>query len=136
MKTTLLSLLIAILLITIINALFNFGILGDSIKGSPNSSEYRVLNSSQMDIIGFKSLAELNGIKIDSSGTKGGKVASEDIRISFVENSIPMKIDFPKRFAADLTKTNLLPSTISRIEKEGWRFVAVSSDNHYIFRRQ
>ena len=130
MKITLLALLASILLVSVTNLLFNFGILG-----SP-STEYQAFSSLEMDKLGFRTLADTNGITIDESGAKQEPVIDNEIRIQFMDNKKKVVIDFPMDFTNDLMKTNLLPFTISTIEKDGWEFVSVTSDNQYIFRRR
>ena len=108
MKFVSLALLVVVLLVCLANLAGTLGIVGNS------AYEYRALPSQQMDDIGFRKIAEANGID----------VGEDD------------KIKFPPEMRNKLLKFNMLPYTISEIEKEGWRFVSVTSDNHYIFRKR
>ncbi len=101
-------LLIFILLVSIGHFLFDFGLLGTP------AYEYKALAAAQMDEIGFKKLAEENGIKVEEDG----------------------KIKFPNEMRSKLVKFNMLPYTIAEIEKEGWILVTVTSDDHYLFRKR
>jgi len=100
-------LLISILLVSVAHFLFDFGLIG-------MSHEYKAYAAAQMDEIGFKKLAEENGIAIEADG----------------------KIKFPNEMRDKLVKFNMLPYTIAEIEKEGWKLVTVTSDDHYLFRKR
>ena len=52
MKNTIIALLVAILLVSIVNLLAGLGLLGGS-DGASGNYEYKALNSQQMDAIGF-----------------------------------------------------------------------------------
>ena len=118
MKNAIFSLLGFIILIGILNLLTNFGLLGSGGKGAmPGGTadfEYQTLSSQQMDSIGFRAIAGEEGIEISENG----------------------EINFPKEMVDKIAKSNMLPRTIVEVEKDGgWEFVAVTSDNFYIFRR-
>ncbi len=108
MKYTLFALLFVVLLVSLANLMTGLGFIGNS------AYEYRALAARQMDEIGFRKLAEKNGIEVSEDG----------------------KIQFPEEMRPKLLKFNMLPFTIAEIEKEGWRFVAVTADNHYLFRKR
>ncbi len=75
---------------------------------------YRCLSGEEMDNIGFRSVAEEHKIPINSDG----------------------QINFPKDMVDKLAKSSLLPRSILEVEKEGgWKFTAVTPDDHYIFRK-
>lgn len=114
MKTTLLTLLTAILLVSIADLLVSIGLFDGRGPEKAAGHEYKVLGPEQMDDIGFRSVATEEGIAIGEDG----------------------KITFPKDKVEKIAKVNLLPRTILEIEKDGgWEFVAVTADNHYLFRR-
>ncbi len=111
MKNTILLLLVAILIVGLLNLLVGFGLFGSATP----SYKYQVLNAAMMDNVGFTAVAEEQGIEIGEDG----------------------KINFPKELADKIVKTSLLPRTISEVETDGsWEFVAVTNDNHYIFRKR
>jgi len=112
MKNTILALLVLILIVGFLNLLGAFGLVGGA--GGGGSQEYQVLSAQQMDRIGFLAVAEEEGIEVSESG----------------------EINFPNEMVDKIAKVNLLPMTIREVEKDGgWTFVAVTADNHYIFRR-
>ncbi len=114
MKTTLLTLLTAILFVAIANLLVSIGLFDGGGPETAAGHEYKVLGPEQMDDIGFRSVATEEGIAIGEDG----------------------KITFPKDKVEKIAKVNLLPRTILEVEKDGgWEFVAVTADNHYLFRR-
>ncbi len=117
MRNTILGLLAIILVVTIINLLSGFGVIGggsSSSSASGSNYEYKVLNPAMMDNIGFREVAKEEGIEVGEDG----------------------KINFPKEMVEKIAKVNLLPKTISAVEKDGgWSFAGVTGDNHYIFRR-
>jgi hypothetical protein len=106
MKIITTILLILILLVSVAHFLLDFGILGVSY-------DYRAIAALEMDEIGFKKIAEKNKIE-----------------------AVDGKWTFPKEMAGQLVKFNMLPYTISEVEKEGWTFVSVTSDDHYLFRKR
>ncbi|MDF1754982.1 MAG: hypothetical protein P1U89_19495 [Verrucomicrobiales bacterium] len=108
MKFTNLILLVLILAAVVANLLFGLGML------SVGSSEYRAVPAVQMDEIGFRKLADANGIEVGEDG----------------------KIKFPNEMRGELLKYKMLPFTISEIEKEGFEFITVTSDDHYLFRKK
>lgn len=117
MKNTFLTLLALTLIVSFVSLLATLGLLG--VGGGANASgavefEYKALNGAQMDAIGFRAVAEDEGIPISEEG----------------------EISFPKEMAEKLVKTSLLPRELSEVEKDGgWEFVAVTADSVYIFRR-
>ena len=111
MKNTVLALLSVIVLLGLLNLLSNFGIFGSSVGGS---YEYQTLSSQKMDSLGFRAIAEEEGLEIAEDG----------------------EINFPKEMVNKIAKFNMLSRTIMEVEKDGgWEFVAVTADNYYIFRR-
>ena len=113
MKNTVLALLSVIVLLGILNLLSNFGIFGSSVGGAENY-DYQTLSSQQMDSLGFRAIAEEEGLEIADDG----------------------EINFPKEMVNKIAKFNMLSRTIMEVEKDGgWEFVAVTADNYYIFRR-
>lgn len=111
MKNAIISLLIAIFLVCTANLLLSLGLLG---AGAGSGHEYQVLNAQQMDKIGFLAVAKEEGIEVSEEG----------------------EINFPKEMVDKISKVNLLPRTILEVEKDGgWEFVAVTNDNHYLFKR-
>lgn len=116
MKTTVLTLLAAVLLVSIANLLVSLGLFGGAggRGGEEAGHDYKALSPEQMDDIGFRAVATEEGIAIGEDG----------------------KITFPKDKVEKIAKVNLLPRTILEVEKDGgWEFVAVTADNHYLFRR-
>ena len=119
MKNTILLLLVTILLVVIANLLTGLGVLGRTAEGTAQTSsgpvyEYRALGAEQMDEIGFRAVAGEENIPVSEKG----------------------EIKFPKEMIDKISKANLLPRTIVEVEKEGgWKFVAVTEDNFYLFRR-
>lgn len=114
MKNTVIALLVAILLVAIVNLLASLGLLGGVAGGSSDSHEYQVLNAQQMDSIGFRAIAEEEGIEVSEEG----------------------EINFPKEMVDKIAKINMLPRTLLEVEKDGgWSLWGVTADNHYIFRR-
>lgn len=115
MKYTIIALLVAILLVATANLLSALGMIGG--KSKPDSGpvyEYKALNAEQMDNLGFRAVAAEEGIEVSEKG----------------------EINFPKEMVDKIAKVNMLPRTIVEVEKEGgWKFVAVTTDNHYLFRR-
>lgn len=116
MKNTILALLVVILLVAVANLLAALGIFGGSgaASGSSAGHEYKVLNALQMDDLGFRTIAEEEGIEVGEDG----------------------QINFPKEMVDKIAKVNLLPRTILEVEKDGgWEFLAVTGDDHYLFKR-
>ncbi len=116
MKNTILTLLALILIVSFVSLLSTLGLLGVGGGGGGDSVEYeyKALNGAQMDSIGFRSVAEEEGIPISEDG----------------------EISFPKEMAEKLVKANLLPREIKEVEEDGgWEFVAVTADSVYLFRR-
>ena len=109
MKNTLLILSIVILAVTVVNLLAGLGVIGGGGSGGGDFT-YRVVNAQEMDSVGFSAVAKDVGVEPDEEG----------------------KMDLP---GEQLLKPVLLPRTIQEIEKDGWEFVSVTSDNHYIFRK-
>ncbi len=115
MKTTFLTLLTAVLLVSLANLLVSLGLFGGIAEKTEAGHEYKVLSPEEMDDIGFRDVATEEGIPIGEDG----------------------KIIFPKDKVEKIAKVNLLPRTILAVEKDGgWKFVAVTSDNHYLFQRE
>lgn len=113
MKNLFLSLLVLILLVALANLLVGLGIIGAG-AGTTSGYEYQTLNGTQMDNIGFRSVAKEEGIEVTEEG----------------------EITFPKEMVDKIAKVNLLPRTIQEVEKDGgWQYVGATSDDHYIFRR-
>jgi hypothetical protein len=113
MKITIISLLVAILLLVLANLLVGLGVFDGSGSGS-GSYEYKALNAEQMDSIGFRAVATEAGIEVSEEG----------------------EINFPKEMVDKIAKVAMLPRTIMEVENDGgWEFVAVTGDNHYLFRR-
>ncbi|MEX2579478.1 MAG: hypothetical protein WD342_10515 [Verrucomicrobiales bacterium] len=113
MKNTILALLVTLLLVALINLVANLGLIGAT-GPADDSYEYKVLNSQQMDSVGFVAVAEEEGIEVSEEG----------------------EINFPKEMVDKIAKVNMLPRTIQEVEKDGdWTFVSVTGDDHYIFRR-
>jgi hypothetical protein len=114
MKNTVISLLVSIFLVVLVNLLIGLGVIGKIGGGAGSDHEYQVLSAQQMDNIGFRAVAEQEGIEVTESG----------------------EINFPKEMVDKISKVNLLPRTILEVEKDGgWAFVAATNDNHYIFKR-
>jgi len=116
MKNTIIALLVTILLVALANLLVGLGVFNLSASGSKGGAahEYQVLNAQQMDAIGFRAVAAEEGIDVSEEG----------------------EINFPKEMVDKIAKVAMLPRTIIEVEKDGgWEFVAVTGDNHYVFRR-
>ncbi|MCB1203597.1 MAG: hypothetical protein KDN18_05015 [Verrucomicrobiae bacterium] len=113
MKNTIIALLVAIFLISLANLLAGLGIIGGG-GAATGAHEYKVLNATQMDDIGFRAVAKEEGLEVAENG----------------------EIKFPKEIVDKIAKVNLLPRTILEVEKDGgWEFLSVTSDDHYVFRR-
>ena len=108
MKASILFLLVLTLLVGVTNLLFTMGIVGSS------ANEYVAYPAQTMDEIGFIKLAEANGIEVSEEG----------------------QIKFPQELRDQMLKHNMLPFTISEIEKDGWRFVSGTGDDHYLFQKR
>ncbi len=118
MKSTVIALLIASLVIGLVNLGANLGAFGggaDNGSGS-GSGEYLVLNPAQMDNYGFASIAKEDGLEPDENGEV--KLPREKIATD------------PRALRQNMTKR-----TLKELEAEGWKFVAVTSDFNYIFRK-
>ena len=114
MKSTVISLLVAILVIGLANLAAALGIFS---SGAPDY-EYMVQNAAQMDNRGFRSIALEDGKEPDEEGL---------IRLS--------REDIQKDERA--WRVNLIPRTVMEVEKEGgWTLVSVTRDFDYIFRRK
>jgi hypothetical protein len=114
MKTTLFTLLTAILVVSLANLIVSLGLFDGKGAKTAAGHEYKLLSPEQMDDLGFRSVATEEGIAIGEDG----------------------KITFPKEKVEKIAKVNLLPRTILEVEKDGdWEFVAVTADDHYLFRR-
>ena len=110
MKNTLIVLVVTILLVGIANLVVQLGFFGSA----AGPFEYKALEAGQIDNIGFRMVAKEEGIAVGEDGT----------------------INFPKELVNKLVKGNLLPRTLSEVEKDGnWEFVTVTSDDLYLFRR-
>ncbi len=113
MKNTLITLLVTILLFVVLNFLVGIGVIPAFAQKSP-VFEYKALEAQGIDNVGFRMVAAEEGIEVAEDG----------------------KINFPKELVQKLVKVNLLPRTIGEVEKDGgWEFVAVTADDHYLFRR-
>lgn len=115
MKTAIYSLLGGILLLVLVNVSIGVLLLGRSGGGErPRDYEYKSMSSAEMDAIGFRAIAREEGVE---EGEKG-------------------EFTFSKEAAPKLAKHAMLSRTIREVEKDGgWSFVAVTSDNYFIFRR-
>jgi hypothetical protein len=116
MKNTIIALLVTILIVVIVDLLASLGIISTGSAGSAagGSFEYKAMNPQQMDAIGFRKIAEEEGIPVTEEG----------------------EINFPKEMVDKISKVNMLPRTIVEVEKDGgWELVTVTEDNHYLFRR-
>jgi len=113
MKNTIIAMFITILLFVILNFLATLGLI--PAVGSESVYEYKAFEAQGIDNIGFRMVAAEEGIEVGEDG----------------------KINFPKELVDKLVKVNLLPRTLTEVEKDGgWEFVAVTADNHYLFRRK
>jgi hypothetical protein len=114
MKNVILALLSVILLVAVANLALLFLIFRGGAQGGAGSHEYKALNAVQMDDIGFLLVAEEEGIEVGEDG----------------------EISFPQELAEKIAKASLMPRTILEVEGDGgWEFVAVTADNHYLFKR-
>ncbi|MGY8640915.1 MAG: hypothetical protein ACKVJU_07470 [Verrucomicrobiales bacterium] len=115
MKSTVISLLIVAVFVGIINLLATLGVIGGG-GGANAGGDYLVLSPQKMDELGFASIAEEDGMKPDENGAVTLK--REDIAKD------------PRAY-----RPNMVPRSIEEVEKQGYTFIAVTSDNHYIFRK-
>lgn len=114
MKNTIIALLVTTLLVSLVNLLASLGLLGSVAGGAGGGYEYKALNAQQMDAIGFRAIAEEEGLDISEEG----------------------EINFPQEMVDKIAKINMLPKTIHEVEKDGgWTLLEVTADNHYLFRR-
>lgn len=127
MKPVHLALLALILILGIVNVLASLGLIGGNKGGSGGGWEYRVLSAAEMDLVGFRAVAEDVGLQADEQG------------------KIPLK-DFPPE---KVVTQAMMARTISEVEANGgWEFVAITSstavstvqgqsrsDRYFIFRR-
>jgi len=130
MKPIHVALLALIIVLGIVNLLASLGAIGGG-GGAAGASaggswEYKVLGAAEMDLVGFRAVAEEAGLQADDEGR------------------IPLK-DFPPE---KVVTQAMMATTISEVEKEGWEFVGVTSttsvntvqgqsrsDRFFIFRR-
>lgn len=76
--------------------------------------EYKAMNSAQMDLLGFTSVAKEEGIEPNDKG----------------------EYSFPKEVVSKIAKEAMIGRTIQAVEADGgWSFVSVTADNYFIFRR-
>ena len=125
MKPIHLALLALILILGIVNVLASLGVIGGN--SGAGSWEYRILSAAEMDLVGFRAVAEDEGLTADEEG------------------KIPLK-DFPPE---KVVTQAMMARTIIEVENNGgWQFVAVTSstavstaqgqsrsDRYFIFRR-
>ena len=109
MKPAPLALLVIILILGIVNLLASFGVIGGGGGGS-GSYEYRVVTPQEMDSLGFKAIAEEEGIEPDG------------------ENKMQLPGDKARSDA-------LLQKSLTILANDGWEPVSVSLNGLYIFRR-
>lgn len=112
MKPAHLAILIVILVLGIANLLAGLGVIGGS--PTPETTEvtfsYRVITPVEMDSIGFKAVAEQEGVEPDEEGK--------------------MNLPGPK-----VVKNALLQTTLDELKKEGWQLTGVTPDSLYVFRK-
>lgn len=110
MKPAHLAILVIILVLGLVNLLASLGVIGGGDSDHSGSWEYRVVSPQEMDSIGFRAIAEEEGIEPDEENKMQlpGEKARSDI---------------------------LLQKTLSKLAAEGWEPVSVSLNNFYIFRR-
>ncbi|NNE90261.1 MAG: hypothetical protein HKN23_01305 [Verrucomicrobiales bacterium] len=113
MKSTVITLLIAILVVGIAN--IALVIMGGGTGGG--SDEYLVVDAARMDEIGFASIAREDNLEPD-----------EDGNVTIPRDKL---LNDPRAIRA-----NLLPRTLKEIESQGWEFVSVTRDFDYIFRKK
>lgn len=126
MKPVHLALLALILILGIVNVLASLGIIGGEKSGG--GWEYKILSAAEMDVVGFRAVADDEGLQADEEG------------------KIPLK-DFPPE---KVVTQAMMARTISEVEEQGWEFVAVTSstavstaqgqqsrsDRYFIFRKR
>lgn len=111
MKPAPLALLVVILILGIVNLLASFGVIGGGGSGgSGGDYEYRVITPQEMDSIGFRAVAEEEGIEPNE------------------ENQMQLPGEKARPDA-------LLQRTLGTLAEEGWEPVSVSLNGLYIFRR-
>ena len=110
MKPAPLALLVIILILGVVNLLASFGVIGGGGGGGGGSYEYRVVTPQEMDSLGFKAIAEEEGIEPDE------------------ENKMQLPGDKARSDA-------LLQKSLTILAKDGWEPVSVSLNGLYIFRR-
>ncbi len=136
MKNTILALLAVILLVAIANLLAALGLAGGRSGGDKAPRyEYKALNAMQMDRVGFLLTAKEQGWAVSEEGEEAymkDPTLQNLAKWLGLEISEENTITFPK----EMNKFNLLPRTISEVEKDGgWEFFEVTGDDHYLFRR-
>ncbi|NOX98773.1 MAG: hypothetical protein GXP30_03420 [Verrucomicrobia bacterium] len=124
MKSGPLLLLGAVLLVAVLNLLVSLGVMGPGAStsvedeaqvSSPNSAnwEYKVMNTKEMDEIGFRAVGKDEGIEPDEEG----------------------KMKLPQK---KLLIQSLMPRTLEEIQKDGWELLTTEltqGGNFFIFRR-
>lgn len=108
MKPASTALLVVILILGVVNLLASFGVIGGG--GGGGSYEYRVVTPQEMDSLGFKAIAEEEGIEPDD------------------ENKMQLPGDKARSDA-------LLQKSLTILANDGWEPVSVSLNGLYIFRR-
>jgi len=135
MKNTILALLVTLLLVAIVNLLASLGLLGGIGGGGSSAHEYKVLNGLQMDNIGFRAVAKEQGLAI-SDEAEAAYLADPTYENLAKWLGLEISKEDTITFPQEMNKINMLPRTILEVEKDGgWEFVAVTSDNHYLFKR-
>ena len=99
MKNTIIALLTTILLVVLANLLVGLGVFQTAAPDTADAVvyEYQVLNAQQMDNIGFRAVAEEEGIEVSEEG----------------------EINFPKEMVDKIAKIAMLPRTIRG--STGWK---------------
>ncbi len=135
MKTTILALLAAILLIAIANLLAALGLFGSAGGTKGAGHEYKALNAIQMDRIGFLLVAKEQGWAVSEEAEEA---YMQEPTLQNLAKWLGLEIseEGTLTFPQEMNKFNLLPRTILEVEKDGgWEFIAVTGDNHYLFKR-
>lgn len=113
MKPAHLAILIVILVLGVANLLVGLGVIGGNTSSGATAGgdyTYRVITPVEMDSIGFKAVAEQEGVKPDEEG----------------------KMNLP---GAKVVKNALLQTTLDELKKEGWQLTGVTPDSIYVFHK-
>jgi len=116
MKSGPLLLLAAVLVVAVLNLLASLGVVGAGSSTGETASgswDYKVMSALEMDQIGYKAVADDEGIEPDEEG----------------------KMNLPRE---KVVIQAIMPRTLEEIQKDGWELLTIEGTqggNFFIFRR-